>query len=49
MEKKQKKVPAKRIQLLDVVLERKGSQVFSGRSVLSPEDDKHQSRFHWRK
>lgn len=38
MEEKQKKVPAKRIQLVDVVLERKGSQLFSGRSVRSPED-----------
>lgn len=31
MEEKQKKVPAKRIQLVDVVLERKGSQMFEGR------------------
>ena len=38
MEEKQKKVPAKRIQLVDVVLERKGSQLFSGRRVRSPED-----------
>jgi len=38
MEEKQKKQPAKRIQLVDVVLERKGSQLFSGRRVRSPED-----------
>ena len=38
MEENQKKVPAKRIQLVDVVLERKGSQLFSGRHVRSPED-----------
>ena len=38
MENNQKKVPAKRIQLVDVVLERKGSQLFSGRRVRSPED-----------
>lgn len=38
MEEKQKKVPAKRIQLVDVVLERKGSQMFEGRRVRSPED-----------
>lgn len=38
MEEKQKKVPAKRIQLVDVVLERRGSQLFSGRRVRSPED-----------
>ena len=38
MEEKQKKVPAKRIQLVDVVLERKGSQLFSGRRVRSSED-----------
>ncbi|MEK4078964.1 JAB domain-containing protein [Solibacillus sp. FSL K6-1126] len=38
MEEEQKKVPAKRIQLVDVVLERKGSQLFSGRRVRSPED-----------
>lgn len=38
MEEKQKKVPAKRIQLVDVVLERKGSQLFSGSRVRSPED-----------
>ena len=38
MEEKQKKQPAKRIQLVNVVLERKGSQVFSGRLVRSPED-----------
>ena len=31
-EEKQKKVPAKRIQLVDVVLERKESQLFSGDS-----------------
>ncbi|MEK4629897.1 hypothetical protein MKZ17_16945 [Solibacillus sp. FSL R7-0682] len=38
MEEKQKKVPAKRIQLVDVVLERKGLQLFLGRRVPSPED-----------
>lgn len=38
VEEKQKKQPAKRIQLVDVVLERKGSQLFSGRRVHSPED-----------
>ena len=38
MKNNQKKVPAKRIQLVDVVLERKGSQLFSGRRVRSPED-----------
>ena len=38
MEENQKKVPAKRIQLVDVVLERKGSQMFEGRRVRSPED-----------
>ena len=38
MEEKQKKVPAKRIQLVDVVLERKGSQMFEGRRVRSPKD-----------
>ena len=38
MEDNQKKVPAKRIQLVDVVLERKGSQLFSARRVRSPED-----------
>lgn len=38
MEEKQKKVPVKRIQLVDVVLERKGSQMFEGRRVRSPED-----------
>ena len=38
MEEKQKKVPAKRIQLVDVVLERKGSQLLSGRCVRLPED-----------
>ena len=38
MEEKQKKVPAKRIQLVDVVLERKGSELLSGRRVRSPED-----------
>ena len=38
MENKKKKVPAKRTQLVDVVLERKGSQLFSGRRVRSPED-----------
>lgn len=38
MEDNQKKVPAKRIQLVDVVLERKGSQLFEGRRVRSPED-----------
>ena len=34
----QKKRPRKRIQLVDVVLERKGSQLFEGRRVCSPED-----------
>lgn len=34
----EKKQPAKRIQLVDVVLERKGSQLFEGRRVRSPED-----------
>lgn len=38
MKDNQKKIPAKRIQLVDVVLERKGSQPFSGRRVRSPED-----------
>ena len=38
MGENQKKQPAKRIQLVDVVLERKGSQLFSGRHVRSPED-----------
>lgn len=38
MEEKQKKVPAKRIQLVDVVLERKGSQLFQGGCVRTPED-----------
>ena len=38
MRENEKKVPAKRIQLVDVVLERKGSQLFSGRRVHSPED-----------
>ena len=38
MEEIQKKVSAKRIQLVDVVLERKGSQLFEGRRVRSPED-----------
>ncbi|WP_312505956.1 JAB domain-containing protein [Lysinibacillus sp.] len=38
MEKISKKQPAKRIQLVDVVLERKGSQLFAGRRVRSPED-----------
>lgn len=38
MEEKQKKVPAKRIQLVDVLLERKGSQMFEDRRVRSPED-----------
>lgn len=38
MKDKLKKVPAKRIQLVDVVLERKGSQMFEGRRVRSPED-----------
>ena len=38
MEKNQKRLSAKRIQLVDVVLERKGSQLFSGRYVTSPED-----------
>lgn len=33
MEEKQKKASAKRIQLVDVVLERRGSQLFSGRRV----------------
>lgn len=32
-EENRKKMPAKRIQLVDVVLERKGSQLFSGRRV----------------
>lgn len=34
----EKKQPKKRIQLVDVVLERKGSQMFEGRRVRSPED-----------
>ena len=38
MENKPEKVPAKRIQLVDVVLERRGSQLFEGRRVRSPED-----------
>lgn len=38
MQENQKKQPAKRIQLVDVVLERKGSQLFEGRRVRSPED-----------
>ena len=38
MEENQKKQSAKRIQLVDVVLERKVSQLFSGRRVRSPED-----------
>ena len=38
MRENEKKVPAKRIQLVDVVLERKGSHMFSGRRVRSPED-----------
>lgn len=39
IERKQTKaVPTKRIQFVDVVLERKGSQLFSGRRVRSPED-----------
>ena len=38
IEEKQKKVTAKRIQLVDVVLERRGSQMFKGRRVRSPED-----------
>ena len=38
MEENQKKQPAKRIKLVDVVLERKGSQMFEGRRVRSPED-----------
>lgn len=38
MRANEKKVPAKRIQLVDVVLERKGSQLFSSRRVHSPED-----------
>ncbi len=38
MDEKQKKVPAKRIQLVDVMLERKGSQMFEGRRVRSLED-----------
>lgn len=38
MEQNKKKVPAKRIQLVDVVLERKGSQLFEGRRVRSPID-----------
>lgn len=38
MKDKQMKVPAKRIQLIDVVLERKGLQLFEGRRVRSPED-----------
>lgn len=38
MQENQKKQPAKRIQLVDVVIERKGSQLFEGRRVCSPED-----------
>ena len=38
MEENQKNIPAKRIQLVDVVLERKGSQLFEGRRVRSPID-----------
>ena len=38
MEEKQKKVLAKRIQLVDVVLEGKGLQLFEGRRVRSLED-----------
>lgn len=38
MENKLQKQPAKRIQLVEVVLERKGSQIFAGRRVKSPED-----------
>ena len=38
MEENKKKVPAKRIQLVDMVLERKGSQLFSGRRIHSQED-----------
>ncbi|MER1999957.1 MAG: JAB domain-containing protein [Lysinibacillus sp.] len=34
----EKKQPKKRIQLVDVVLERKGSKLFEGRRVRSPED-----------
>lgn len=34
----EKKQPKKRIQLVDVVLERKGSQMFEGRRVRSPVD-----------
>ena len=49
MEEKQKKVPAKRILLVDMVLERKGSQMFEGRRVRLPEEcSKHHSRFHRR-
>ena len=49
MEEKQKKIPAKRIQLVDVVLERRGSQLFSGRRIRSLEDcSTHHSRFHRR-
>jgi len=38
MKNNQKKVPAKCIQLVDVIIERKGSQLFEGRRVRSPED-----------
>lgn len=43
-EKQTNPVPAKRIQLVDDILERKGSQLFSGRHVLSPEDVTHNIR-----
>ena len=38
MEENQKKQQAKHNQLVDVVLERKGSQLFSGRRVRSPQE-----------
>lgn len=38
MRENEKLVPGKRIQLVYVVLERKGSRLFSGRRVRSPED-----------
>lgn len=38
MTENRKKQPAKRIHLVDAVLERKGLQLFSGRRVRSPED-----------
>lgn len=37
MKENQKKQPVKRIQLVDVVLERRGSQLFEGRRVRSPQ------------